>query len=464
MHYTLTVYREDDTTPWFEVGTDQSHPAPYLHEPGEQDAGEVDFLQGRATISQINLRVIDPQTGASQAERWLTERLGIPAGEEGEGHTALIGRRALYRRDDTVILDGVVYSVTLSETFAGFTLELRDVRERARKVKLFERTGTSTIFPRGVLGGYGRLPNGDWLVPPTRPVVCTFRRLTGLAAGIGIFDLRDRWRNGSPTTIGYDGNATVPPELVFTDAMREAVRARDQQGRHIHGQVRWRPANGGPWTIIDAPRPGLLVWPWIALFSTAQARLRDAGTRNREQVEAIYAISVRTSMQGPWPQDGQQVELLVVYTGPASEAYPFHWEGTAGELLQRVYDGDWSLAAPGIRYDPAGLAALTTPVRLRVTEPVADAREWTERYVYRAIGAAPALDAQGRISPVRAALPPDGVTLPEITDANAAPIPGWEHDASDAINIVRVRYQRDFRVPASEDPAGQASAGDGIAT
>src|SRR5690606_40822907 len=32
------------------------------------------------------------------------------------------------------------------------------------------------------------------------------------------------------------------------------------------------------------------------------------------------------------------------------------------------------------------------------------------------------------------------------------------------INIVRVRYQRAFGVPASEDPAGQASAGDGIAT
>lgn len=79
-HYILTIYREDDTTPWFEVGTHPTHPAPYLHEPGEVDAGEVDFLEGRATIGQVNLRVIDPQTGASQAERWLTERLGIPAG------------------------------------------------------------------------------------------------------------------------------------------------------------------------------------------------------------------------------------------------------------------------------------------------------------------------------------------------------------------------------------------------
>src|SRR5690606_18927627 len=128
MQYTLTVYREDDTTPWFEVGTDPAHPNPYLHEPGEIDAGEVDFLQGRATIGQVNLRVIDPQTGASQAERWLTERLGIPAGEEGEGHTALIGRRALLVRDgSTIVLDGVVYSVILSETFAGFSLELREI-------------------------------------------------------------------------------------------------------------------------------------------------------------------------------------------------------------------------------------------------------------------------------------------------------------------------------------------------
>src|SRR5690606_25312138 len=161
------------------------------------------------------------------------------------------------------------------------------------------------------------------------------------------------------------------------------------QVRHIHVQIRWRPANGGAWTIIDAPRPGLSVWPWVALFSTAQARLRDAGTRNNEQVEAIYAISVRTSMQGPWPQDGQQVELLVVYTGPATEYYPFHFEGTAGELLRNAYRGDYSATSPGIRYDEAAVLALTTPVRVRITEPVEDLRRWSEEHVYRALGAAP---------------------------------------------------------------------------
>src|SRR5690606_17127154 len=139
MQYTLTVYREDDSTVWFEVGTDPAHPNPYLHEPGEIDHGEVDFLRGTATIGQVNLRVIDPQTGASQSERWLTERLGIPAGEEGEGHTALIGRRPRLLRAGAVVLDGVVYSVTLSQTLAGFPLSLRDIRERSRKVRLFDR-------------------------------------------------------------------------------------------------------------------------------------------------------------------------------------------------------------------------------------------------------------------------------------------------------------------------------------
>src|SRR5690606_4441539 len=32
-HYTLTVYRADDVTPWFEVSTDPEHPHPYLHPP-----------------------------------------------------------------------------------------------------------------------------------------------------------------------------------------------------------------------------------------------------------------------------------------------------------------------------------------------------------------------------------------------------------------------------------------------
>src|SRR5690625_4268877 len=157
-HYTLTIYESDDTTSLLEVGTDPTHPHPYLHVPGEMDLGEVDLLRGKAMIGQVNLRVIDPQTGADQSERWMTARLGIPQGEEGAGRSALNGRRAALRRSDgRLVMDGVIWGVQLSDSAAGFSLQLRDVRERARKLPLFSRTGTASVLPRGVIDGYGRL-------------------------------------------------------------------------------------------------------------------------------------------------------------------------------------------------------------------------------------------------------------------------------------------------------------------
>src|SRR5690606_10763518 len=201
---------------------------------------------------------------------------------------------------------------------------------------------------------------------------------------------------------------------------------RGPLGHCLDVAIWWRPAAGGPWTIVERPQAGG-VWPYDELLSSAPARLRDAGGRNGTAVEAIHAISVSTLLSGPWPANGQSVDVMVVYIGPASREYPFHFEGTAGELLAAIYDGQFSAQPPGVRYDSAAVLALTTPVRLRITEPVDDAREWTERFVYRAIGAAPALDSQGRIAPVRAAFPDPDAILPELTDENAQPVPGWEH-------------------------------------
>jgi len=96
--YTLTVYRADGVTPWFEVGTSPEHPAPYLHAPGEYDQAEIDLLGGRAMIGQLGVRVIDPALGADHQDRFLTRLLGIPAGEPGAGHSAVNGRRAVFRR------------------------------------------------------------------------------------------------------------------------------------------------------------------------------------------------------------------------------------------------------------------------------------------------------------------------------------------------------------------------------
>src|SRR5690606_35592770 len=220
-HYTLTVYQADDVTPWFEVSTDPAHPHPYLHPPGEYDQGEIDLLGGRALVGEIQVRVIDPQTGADQSERWITERLGIPAGHAGAGHSALNGRRGLLTQSDgAVVLDGVVSGVRLSESFAGFYLSLRDIRERHRRVSLFSRTGTATVLPRGVLHGYGKLPGGGWLIPPTQPLPAVWHGSSGLFGQSGIFDLSGLW-DGRP----LDGSrsAKPPASLILTEAMRKVT-------------------------------------------------------------------------------------------------------------------------------------------------------------------------------------------------------------------------------------------------
>lgn len=463
-HYTLTIYREDDETPWIEVSTDPAHARPYLHLPGEYDVGDVDLLRGRALVGEMLVRVIDPQTGADQSERWLTERLGVPQTEEGAGHSAVNGRRARLVEGSAVVLDGMVSGVRLSQSFAGFEFNLRDIRERHRKRSLFTRTGTATVLPRGVLDGYGQLPGGGWLVPPTRPLAATWRQESPLLGGSGYFDLTSYWQGGGGGSIPHRSGATVPPELVLTDAMREAA-VRDDQGRYPHLAVLWRPLVGGAWRRIGRPGGGGSLFTREVL-NAYPARLRGAGERDGEEVQAVgYIGCSRLLFQDPLPSDGQNVQVVVLYAGPPSEEYPFHWEGEAGDFLARVYAGEWSEGGRPVteRVDEAALARLTTPIRVRLTEPVEDSRAWIEE-VYHQLRAAPALDAEGRIAPVTSELPGPDVVLPEITDDVCQPIPGWDHPATDAVTVVRVTYPRDVRVPAEDDPTGERSAGDGIAS
>src|SRR5690606_14969140 len=463
-HYILTIYREDDTTPWIEVGTDPAHPRPYLHLPGGASRGDIDLRQGKALVGEMQVRVIDPQTGADQSERWITERLGIPQGEEGAGHSAINGRRAVLRRaSGRLVMDGVVTGVTLSESFAGFSFALRDIRERHRRISLFTRTGTASVLPRGVVAGYGQLPGGGWLIEPTRPLRATFHVQSAILGGSGYFSLTAYWR-GAPI---YDESATVPPELVLTPAMQEVLQAVDAAGRYIHAEVWWRPLSGDTsWRKITRPGGGNSLFT-RRLLNAWRARLRDAGRHSGTEVQGIYAIGVSPGLLGSGllPSDGQEVDVMVVYIGPPSEQYPFHWEGTAGEFLRNLYRGDWSDRPITMHVDEAALLALDTPIRIRLTEaPSADdSRDWIES-IYRALRAAPALDLQGRISPVTAAIPPAGETLPELTDENCQPIPGWSHPTSDAVTAVAVTYERDYRVPVEADPLGERSAGDGLAS
>lgn len=471
--FVLIVYQDDDATPLFEVGTATAHPNPYLQVPTQFGEAEIDLREGRAMIGQINVQVIDPQTGASQAERWLTALLG-----NASGYSALNGRRALFQQvtpSVVVVLDGVIGGVTLNESFAGFTLPVRDIRERGRKIKLFSRSGTSTVLPRGVLDGYGLNPGGEWLVPPSAGLQAEYRE--------GGTSTSSFWF--TPVVAGGE----IPAELVVTPALEKVgwsgivEEAGVKRATYPDVEIVWRAVGASAWNrmgAIDVPWAGLLGGAepvnggdfWLFGYTHGTAKLLDGEERSVRGVNQIWAGDPSDGRLRP--AAGTTVEVAVVYTGAPTEDFPFHFEGTAGELLRNAYRGDYgspredgTLPDPRLRYDEAllvggaAIPAMNTPVRLRITEPEEDLRRWTEK-IYQAVRSAPALDASGQIAPIDSRLPGADTTLPQVDDTNAQPIAGWDHPLSTAVTLVRVEYQRDFRVPAEQDPTGEIAAGDGI--
>ncbi|HEX7240640.1 MAG TPA: hypothetical protein VF263_10255, partial [Longimicrobiaceae bacterium] len=366
--------------------------------------------------------------------------------------------------------------VALEDNYVTYALEIRDVRERERKVRVFDRADTATIFPRGVIGGYGSA--FGWLIKPTHPVRGVYKRNT---ATQGVVDLLPYWKR-RPQALRRVGRVysnfvvtktmkeALKPETLLVEEIREGVfRFKRYQLSYARARILWRPyvsgSNKPAWTEIvepvryDSRERGLV--------RTARARVEDDDDGN--VIDAASSVLFGSSNAALLPAHNQQIELIVAYNGPPTETYPLHLDGmTAGELLRDLYDGKYSPAEDTgdprlrVRYDPAAVLALNTPVRARITEPVDDLRGWIEENVFKPLGAAPALDAQGRVSPIRYALPDATVPLVQLDDSNTAPDAGWEHSAGDAVNRVIVNYQRDYVVTEDEDPEGESVKGDGI--
>lgn len=486
-YHDLTLFGDDDETPVLGsvdgagavtvacFSTDPAHPRPFLDTPENHGEASVDFQQGRATLGRATFTVLDRRrTAADQASGLLTYHLA-----DADGETARIGRRALWqlRRGGRrlTVLDGPLSEVELLGDLASFRLAVRDTNENARRTRLFDRTGTTAVYPRGVVAGYGLRPDGTFMAPPVAPLVGTY---TEGSHSQGI--------TGRVTYAELD-KKRVPPERVITDATHAALRdAQEPAPAPYIGHYRWplvdlwwRPVGGGAWNVIAAPWRDALAGNKL---SVASGRTKAAdGTEHSVQFYTSFAWLWNPTLSSePRPANGAQVEFLIVYTGPASAAYPFHFEGTHGELIRNVLRGDYSARAgvdasglpipytPRVRYDESALvgagapAVMQTPARLRITEPVADAREWLEK-VFQAIGAAPALDEAGRVAPVAYEVPGPDVDLATLDDTKTIGAE-WLHSDRNAVNVVRLTYPRDYPIPPAADPAGSASAGDGIGT
>lgn len=425
--YALTVYDSDDTTPLFTVSTDPAHAQPYLKAPESFPEQEVDFAKGAASIGQMGVEVVDvPQTPGDQTTGYLTGLLA-----DASGNSQVNGHRALVTQDIGAgaepVMDGVVSNVELLDTFVTYRLELKDIRERERKTKAFTNTTTNTLLPRGVLDGYGvTVPvlatSRLYPIPATVPLVATYHAVDANQGRFSIDNLFD-------------------DRLILDEAMREAI----ESVKPIDGEpetyvfdkwrIRWRAAGtSDPWNLVEQVQHS------GSSYAPVPYTLRGG------KVLDVYANNFVSG--DTLPSDLQSVEFVVQYIGPLTEEWPLHLQDeTVGSLLADLYDGVHSTEDPRIRYNAAAVAALTTPVRLILKEPVDDLREWAEKNLYPIAFAAPTLNAAGEIAPITYLLPDSSVTPTELDDDNCAPAGGgWSHGSQDAVNVVKVSYKRDFGV------------------
>jgi hypothetical protein len=484
----LDVYERDRTTIAWTATTDPDDPVTtqILMEPSQYGEQEVDPVQGKASITQVNVAAVDyPGTPGDQDSGIMTARI---AGSTGLPE--IDGRRGQLRRFiDPVtgwitINDGDCGPPRLSDTFAAITFEIRDSRDRERQTKAFQRGSTTSLFPRGVIGPLGN----------------------PFALGSQITNVESLPLTGRASYEYYYDTTTSPPAIIFANVKIDFTQ-------HIAGYP------GGPYSVSserhvlmpdaeaagegrliphpqgwkDVEYPTVVVW-WRPLGGSAADWVKVKPTYLEPAVGAIVyippvwgneiydgtfnGIEMRVPAfmhMAKWspgtstpnlPTDGQQIDFLIQYNGPPTESMPFHWSGTLGDFLTDAYDGEFSPKAPsivppdpvlydegtaistGVRYDAAALALLTQEVNARITEPVDNLRSWLEDEGYAPSGYFPAFDRDLNISPLSHELPNAAVraALVDINNDISVAVPGWS-GGDKKINLIKYLYPRYFQNP-----------------
>jgi hypothetical protein len=225
------------------------------------------------------------------------------------------------------------------------------------------------------------------------------------------------------------------------------------------GTFRWRQAGSSdPFTeiILDPAAPG---------GSSALVYLETP----LRQTFRVFTLLQLTAPDADVPAHNQDIEFTIIYVAPAPELADLNVGITVGQLAKNVYDGVYALRGPSgelvpmrVRYDEVALLAMTDLVRLRLSEPVEDARDFLESMIYAPTGWVPALDSDGAVSPVSQIAPSSTVSLPVINNEVTEPSSNWDAGQR-IINILRFTYPRDFSfadadVSAYPDPPQSSPA------
>lgn len=163
-----TIYADDNTTPQWSVGTDPTHPAPYLIEPSGYAEQQIDAATGAATIGTLSVSVVDvPRIPGDQDSGWLTRRLASLGLGDITGRRCRVVRYISVEEGFVVLVDGRAGEPVLDPEFSSYTFEVDDTRDGEADLRLFDLIGSgvpatpsSAIVPQTPVAG----------VPPTSGV------------------------------------------------------------------------------------------------------------------------------------------------------------------------------------------------------------------------------------------------------------------------------------------------------
>lgn len=422
--------------------TDPAHSRPYLLLVQDGSEASVNFIEGRTTIGQVNVKLIDKRTvPTDQTTGWFT---GILA---SNGESRLAGRRALVEQADTsgvyyTLFNGVIGNVSLDPDKVTYTLPLRDVRERERGQRLFLSSGeTMSVIPYGPVNGYGTVAKAGGgttqLVPPVGVRTGTFKfdpsGLGGSAAtrqGVVFFDQTAPLKNMSPQ------------DFINKFSMFQGIAPGfDSSGNPLgeclaYVTVRWRPVGGPTWTTmrnmpahyINSGGQQQQVVPGAPFSITSQQV-------NGADMYTINGVVLGSRTGTDLPTAGQHIEIQLLSSGPCTSRYPLVVECSAGQLTKDVYDGKYTDVPTNVKYDATAMAAFvanTPTFRLLQEKSVDDMRQWLEDNVYKPLGYAPCLDAAGNVVPVSAALPDPSYNPITLDNTNCVDA-NWEHNTEDGV-------------------------------
>lgn len=460
-HQRFTIFTDDDVTPL--VGTvdgsgnvtiptattDPAGARPYMIRVLEQAKSEIDFVEGKATIGQITVEVLDKRiTPADQTTGWFTAILA-----SGAGNSQLNGYRLLVEQQATdgswyVLLNGVVGDVSLNgeNDLVTYRLPVKDMRERERKVALFTASNAQwSMLPEGPVSDYGAIHEVDpkVLIKAVRGYRAKFRRDVSVAwAG----------KAGLAQITSYNGydEPSLEYELHIANnvtGMQPNIDNTNQPYAYTYrnAAIRWRTwGSSGAWTLLtNMPVP---VGSTFSGWSSPLVGSYSPGGRGNASSTRSFVIST-TSGTG-LPADNADIEVQLLYNGSPSDDYPLLIDSTFGQLLKDCYDGVYSATNPKIKYDTTIMAALVTNTpraRAIISKSEEDMHEWLQKNWYKPLGYAPALNAQGKIKPIKYAIPDVSAALTQLDNTNLTSA-NWMHSSKDTVNKIVFKYKREYAV------------------